>query len=160
MFAKLFEREVGQQVLVRIGQHEGRPTIFVTFDLDNGLMATSHMSVDDEDVIRSVLDKITEEYTFLHAKKMRKSFSWEGCGKNSPAFEPFARLFEDDRGQIAVWLGIDEDHGEQAIWVAWEEGTSVISANGSYRSRHHRTQDWQTITSAATARAYAKRVGR
>ncbi len=159
MFAKLFERD-GQQVLVRRGTHEGRPAMHVTFNLDDGLIATTHMSVNDGSLLQLLLDKMTEEDAFLSTDKIRKSFSWGKRGKKRPAFVPFARLFEDDGGQIAVWLCDDDDYGELAIWVVWEDGTSIITTNASYRSEHHRMHDWQGITTAEAARAYAKEIGR
>lgn len=149
MFAKLFERD-GQQVLVRKGRHEGRPALLVTIDLDDGLVATTHISVNDASLIHQLFDNIAEEDAFCCAATMRREVFRIMPGKGLLEPVPFARLFDLDGGQVLV-LKETSDDGEPVIQVIQGKDWPTTLREGTYPDHEKRNRSFAAVSTSAEA---------
>lgn len=154
MKTKKFERD-GQQVLVRKGQHEGRPALLVTIDLDDALVATTHMSVNDASLVHQMFDNMAEEGAFFCADKMRQDVFRIMPGKGLLEPVPFARLFDLDGGQVLV-LKETNDDGDLVIQVIQGKDWPTTLREGAYPDHEKRDRSFAAVfTSAEAAVAWA-----
>lgn len=149
MFAKLIERE-GQQVLVRKGRHEGRPALLVTIDLDDGLVATTHMSVNDVRLVHQMFNNIAEDGAFFCAEKMRQDVFRIMPGKGLLEPVPFARLFDLDGGQVLVLKETNND-GELVIQVIQGKDWPTTLREGTYPDHEKRDRSFAAVSTSAEA---------